>query len=102
MDPLFIPSLSHWQLGNYWSGSLGRASYHVTPREREDGDEKIAELYAEIWTGPTCYELSTAEITQTFPITQEGLGQLHDWLLQTLAQVDEAARQQEENSNAAG
>jgi hypothetical protein len=99
MDPLFIPSLSHWQLGNCWSGSIGRASYYVTPRTREEGEEKLPELFVEVWTGPTCYELSTAEITSTFPVTQEGLGQLHDWLLATLTQVDEKAR---ETKNADG
>ena len=25
MSALFIPTLSHWLLGNRWSGSLGRA-----------------------------------------------------------------------------
>lgn len=93
MDALFTPTLSHWQLGNCWSGSIGRASYYITPRTREEGDEKIPELFVEVWTGPICYELSQAEITRTFPVSEEGLAQLHDWLAQTLTQVDAAARQ---------
>lgn len=56
MSALFIPTLSHWLLGNRWSGSLGRASYYVTPRQRQEGEQTVDEVYAEAWTGPICYE----------------------------------------------
>ena len=92
MSVIFLPTLSHWQLGNHWSGSLGRASYYVTPRQREEGEKKISELFAEIWTGPLCYELSTAERTETFPVTAEGLDSLRIWLEANLAELDRAAR----------
>lgn len=91
MSAIFIPTLSHWQLGNSWSGSLGRGSYYVTPRTREEGEEKIRELFAEVWTGPACYELSQAEQTAAFPVTEEGLVTLRAWLEETLAEVDRAA-----------
>ncbi len=91
MSALFIPTLSHWQLGNCWSGSLGRASYYVTPRTREEGDESIPELFAEVWTGPLCYELSQAEDSRTFPVTQEGLEEMTAWLEERLSQLDRAA-----------
>ena len=55
MSALFIPTLSHWLLGNRWSGSLGRASYYVTPRQRQEGEQTVDEVYAEAWTGPICY-----------------------------------------------
>lgn len=92
MSALFIPTLSHWQLGNCWSGSLGRGSYYVTPRQREEGEEKIPELYVEAWTGPTCYELSTPEVTGTFPVTGEGLTEMTAWLEKTLTELDRKAR----------
>lgn len=92
MSVIFLPSLSHWELGNYWSGSLGRASYHVAPRRREDGEEKRPELFAEVWTGPLCYELSTPERTEVFPVTEEGLAALRAWLEENLAETDRAAR----------
>lgn len=92
MSAIFIPTLSHWQLGNSWSGSLGRASYYITPRSREEGEEKVPELFAEVWTGPTCYELSTAERTETFPVTEEGLEEMRAWLEGQLAELDRAAK----------
>lgn len=93
MNSIFIPTLSHWLLGNRWSGSLGRASYYVTPRQREEGEEKIPELYVEVWTGPLCYELSTPEITNTFPVTEEGLVEMKSWLEEQLTELDRKAKQ---------
>ena len=92
MGKLFIPTLSHWQLGNYWSGSLGRASYYVTPRKREEGDQVIPELFAEVWTGPTCYELSQAERTGSFPVSEQGLAEMALWLEEQLTELDGAAK----------
>ena len=93
MSRIFIPTLSHWQLGNRWSGSLGRASYYVTPRQRQEGEQTVDELYVEAWTGPICYEQAQAERTASFPVTEEGLEQLRAWLEDNLAQIDQAARQ---------
>lgn len=90
MDTLFIPTLSHWQLGNFWSGSFGRASYHVVPKSAEDGGE--TKLFAEAWTGPVCYEESEAERTAFFPVTEEGLAALRAWLEENLSALDAAAR----------
>lgn len=93
MSSIFIPTLSHWQLGNRWSGSLGRASYYVTPRQREEGGAKIPELFVEVWTGPSCYELSTPEVTCTFPVTDEGLSEMRTWLETQLTALDRKARE---------
>ena len=93
MSALFIPTLNHWLLGNRWSGSLGRACYYVTPRQRQEGEQTVDEVYAEAWTGPICYEQCTPERTAAFPVTEEGLAQLRTWLEDNLAQIDQAARQ---------
>lgn len=93
MSALFIPTLSHWLLGNRWSGSMGRASYYITPRQRQEGEQTVDELYVEAWTGPICYEQCTPERTASFPVTEEGLVQLRAWLEDNLAQIDQAARQ---------
>ena len=93
MSRIYIPTLSHWVLGNRWSGSLGRASYYVTPRQRQEGEQTVPELYAEAWTGPVCYEQCAPERTASFPVTEEGLEQMRAWLEQALAQIDQAARQ---------
>lgn len=90
MSALYIPTLSHWTLGNSWSGSLGRGSYYVTPKKTEEGE---ACLFVEIWTGPTCYELSRAEETEQFPVTEEGLAAMERWLEARLTALDLRARE---------
>ncbi len=86
---MYLPSLSHWENGNAFSGSLGRASWHARPEEGENGAE---ELQAEIWTWPPCYEQAEMERTARFPLTREGLDAMGAWLEEELPQVDLAAR----------
>lgn len=71
MEELFLPVLSHFQNGNFWSASVGRMSYRVVP----DG-EKLA---AEVWEGPWCYQLSRVEERREFPMDESGLADLAAW-----------------------
>ena len=71
MEELFLPVLSHFQNGNFWSASAGRMSYRVVP----DG-EKLA---AEVWEGPWCYQLSRVEERREFPMDESGLADLAAW-----------------------
>ena len=85
MSALFIPTLSHWLHLNCWSGSLGRASYYVTPRvlegqENVPAEDRAVELFVETWTGPLCYELSQMEAERTFPMSEEGRAEMKRWL----------------------
>lgn len=93
MADFFLPVLSHFQNGNPWSASAGRLRYRILP------DVEAATLTAEVWEGPWAYEYSTAEETKLFPLTQEGLEQLPDWL-ETWRQAVEARppRSLEENA----
>ena len=75
MDELFLPVLSHFENGNFWTASGGRMRYRVDP---EPGEEP--QLAARVWEGPFCYELSQVEEQQTFPLSEEGLGELRTWI----------------------
>lgn len=86
---MYLPSLSHWEYGNNWSGNVGRASYHAVAREREDGEREIV---AEAWIWPPCYELATPERTERFPLSEEGLEALRAWLETTLPEMDRNAK----------
>lgn len=74
-DPIFLPTLSHWVHRNPWTGSLGPARFRVLPRKDEDL------MDAEVWRGPLNHDLSQILDTAPFPISEEGLEQLHRWLL---------------------
>lgn len=80
MEELFLPVLSHFQNGNFWSASAGRMSYRVVP----DG-EKLA---AEVWEGPWCYQLSRVEERREFPMDESGLADLAAWAGRWRAEIN--------------
>ena len=50
MSELFIPTLSFWENGNHWYGSLGQARFLIQPQEDT--------LTVQLWRGPLTKELS--------------------------------------------
>ncbi len=82
MAELFLPVLSHFQNNNPWSASAGRMRYRILP----DTEREV--LSVEIWEGPWAYEFSQVETTGEFPLSQEGLSALPDWLAQRQKEVD--------------
>ena len=75
-EKLFLPSLPHWEFGNFWSGSKGSVRYYITVSDGERGKE----LLAEVWHQDVCRELADITETKTFPVTQEGLEELRGFL----------------------
>jgi hypothetical protein len=79
-DPIFIPTLSHWEYGNVWSGEHGKARFLIVPKD--------GQLTAELWLGPMSREFAQVEQTQVFPISEEGLQALSAWLLEGSRQLN--------------
>ena len=46
---LFLPVLSHFENGNFWTDSGGRMRYRVDPVKEEDA---WSALEAQVWEGP--------------------------------------------------
>lgn len=69
----FFPTLSHFTLGNGWTGSLGTRRYAVDPPEE-------GMLHTVVWEGPNCRELSEPIAQGDFPLGEEGLAALRQWL----------------------
>ena len=82
---LFLPVLSHFENGNFWTASGGRMRYRVDPVKEED---VWAALEAQIWEGPWNLADSTVEETVRFPLSEEGLGQLRAWVLSWQEQIN--------------
>lgn len=80
MAELFLPVLSHFQNKNPWTASAGRLRYRIIPTVAEQESDSF--LTAEVWEGPWAYEYSTVEETKRFPLTEEGLAALPQWLTQ--------------------
>lgn len=77
-EELFLPVLSHFENGNFWTASGGRMRYRVDPVKEED---VWSTLKAQVWEGPWNLDDSTVEETVTFPLSEEGLDQVRAWAL---------------------
>ena len=78
VQELFLPVLSHFENGNFWTASGGRMRYRVDPVKEED---VWTSLKAQVWEGPWRLQDSTVEETKSFPMTEEGLEELRSWVL---------------------
>lgn len=72
MEALFIPTLSFWENGNSWYGSLGQARFFIQPQ--------AGQLTVQLWRGPLTKELSEILAETASPLSPEGLDQLTAWL----------------------
>lgn len=84
MAELFIPTLHTFAMNNIFTGSMGpfrfRAKPDVVMATPKEVDFEKSSIFVEYWHGPFCYEKSTMEGAQTFPMTEEGRTAMIDWL----------------------
>lgn len=71
--PISLPTLSHFQNGNGWLGSAGVLRFQI---------EKPAEgeMTAVLWQGPFSRPYAQEIERQTFPVSEEGLTAVLDYL----------------------
>jgi len=70
---LFMPTLSHFENGNGWSGSLGEMCYQIeAPAE---GTVKVV-----LWYGPFCRAYAQEVAETAFPVSKEGREEMIAWL----------------------
>lgn len=84
-EQIFIPTLSHWEYGNEWSGERGKARFLIIP---EDGRMK-----AEMWLGPMCHDYAQVERSESFPINEQGIQNMTSWLLENAKQMNDQAEE---------
>jgi len=85
MKELFLPAMSHFKNGNGWTAATGALRWKVTPGQED--------LTCEIWREPWCYELSRVEETKTFPLTEEGIRAMGDWVLERAEEMNARPRE---------
>ncbi len=85
MSQIYIPTLLFWENGNTWYGSDGQARFFIRPVK--PGEEE-PRLEVELWRGPLTKELSRVLDTAAFPVSEEGLSQLADWLEERSARLN--------------
>lgn len=84
MAELFIPTLHTFAMNNIFTGSMGpfrfRAAPNVIMATPKEVDFEKSTIFVEYWHGPFCYEKSTMEGEETFPMTEEGREAMIHWL----------------------
>lgn len=79
-DDMFLPTLSHWEYGNEWSGERGNARFLILPSE--------GQMNAEMWSGPMSREFVEPQLTASFPISEEGIQEMKRWLLDSAVKIN--------------
>ena len=96
MSDIMIPTMLFWENGNDWYGSKGNARFYIKPvtreTEGEEPDEQI--LTVELWRGPFEKALSEILDTTSFPMSEEGLAQVVEWLEGKAAELNKTEEEQ--------
>jgi len=84
MAELFLPTLHTFAMNNVFTGSLGMLRFRVVPNvvmaTAKEVDFEQSTIFVEYWHGLYCYEKSTMEGEETFPMTEDGRQAMLDWL----------------------
>ena len=84
MAELFLPTLHTFAMNNIFTGSCGmfrfRAKPEVVKATPKEVDFEQSTICCEFWHGLYCYEKSTIEGKQSFPMTEEGRLAMQKWL----------------------
>ena len=84
MAEIFLPTLHTFAMENIFTGSCGAFRFRAVPKvimkTSKEVDMEASSISAEFWHGPYCYEKSTMEGAETFPMSEEGRQALKAWL----------------------
>ena len=84
MVDIYIPTLLTFSNNNIFTGSCGEMRFRIAPNivmaTPKEVDLAASSIFAEIWRGEKCYDLSEIEQSQTFPMSEEGRRAMKAWL----------------------
>lgn len=71
---LYIPNYMSFHNENVFLGSFQGVRFKLSP------DVEGETIRAEYWYGPLCYEKSSMDGEKTFPLSQEGIDEMTEWI----------------------
>ena len=84
MERIYLPTLHWFAMKNPFTGSYGDFRYRIVPNvtmaTSKEVDFENSSLLAQFWHGPFCFEKSTVEGENTFPLSEYGRNDLQKWL----------------------
>ena len=79
-----MPTLHTFAMDNIFTGSCGDFRFRVKPNVVKLNPKEVnfqeSSIFVQFWHGPFCYEKSTMEGEQTFPMSEEGRMAMKQWL----------------------
>ena len=83
-ERIFLPTLHYFENNNRFSGSFGSLRFMLTPvvqmKTPKEVDLEASTIRGQLWHGLYCLEKSEVEAEETFPMSQEGLAAMRQWL----------------------
>ena len=80
----FLPTLHTFAMNNIFTGSKDLFRFRIVPEvvmaTPKEVDFGASSLHAAYWHGLFCYEKSTMEGEETFPLTESGREKMLAWL----------------------
>lgn len=92
-EEFFMPTLSHFENDNGWSGSRGRMCYQI--ERPKEGKVRVV-----TWYGPFCRNYAQQEAEAEFEVSEEGRQAMIDWLLAQAEEMTQRPRLSEEDCRA--
>ncbi len=80
---LWLPTLSHFQNDNGWSGSSGVLCYEIEKPKEET-------MTVVLWYGPFCRQYAEEMERRQFPVTEDGIETMRAWLMERAAVMNAA------------
>ena len=84
MNEIYLPTLHTFAMDNIFTGSKGNFRFRIVPQVVKLNQKEVnfeeSTIFAQFWHGLLCYEKSTMEGENTFPMTEEGRLQMKQWL----------------------
>ena len=84
MKEIYLPTLHWFAMKNPFTGSWGDFRFKAEPKvimaTPKEVDFEQSTIHVEYWHGLYCYEKSEMEAEKTFPMTEEGLKLMREWL----------------------
>ena len=84
MADIYLPTLHAFAMDNIFTGSWGALRFRAVPNvvmaTAKEVDFAASSITVQLWHGEFCYEMSTVEKEETFPMTEDGRRHMKTWL----------------------
>ena len=84
MNEIYLPTLHSFAMDNIFTGSQGAFRFRIVPQVVKLNQKEVnfeeSTIFVQFWHGQLCYEKSTMEGENTFPMTEDGRLQMKQWL----------------------